>query len=105
MAMDAATRASLEILTRSRDGGTVTDPAIQRHTHDQRNPGARLLGSWLAAPLVSAPDALRAQARRLGLSRTPNPPALAAALRTGPSRRAGHGARAGAAGARPRHAA
>ncbi len=48
--MDAATRASLEIL-RARDGGTTHSllAAVQRTLTPS---GARLLGAWLAAPLA-----------------------------------------------------
>jgi DNA mismatch repair protein MutS len=50
MAMDAATRASLEI-HRARDGGALhTLLAVVKHTVTPA--GARLLGSWLAAPLT-----------------------------------------------------
>ncbi len=50
MAMDAATRASLEIL-RSRDGGSALTlfAAVNRTLSA---PGARLLGAWLSAPLT-----------------------------------------------------
>ena len=50
MAMDAATRASLEI-TRARDGGTAHTllAAVQRTVTAA---GARLLAEWLAAPLT-----------------------------------------------------
>ena len=55
MAMDAATRASLEI-HRARDGGVLhTLLAAVKHTLTPA--GARLLGAWLAAPLTS-PDAI-----------------------------------------------
>jgi DNA mismatch repair protein MutS len=51
MAMDGATRASLEIL-RNREGGTgLTLQASVGRT--QGAAGARLLGGWLASPLVS----------------------------------------------------
>ncbi|MDE2576999.1 MAG: DNA mismatch repair protein MutS, partial [Rhodospirillales bacterium] len=52
MALDAATRASLEV-TRARDGGTAYTllAAIQRTATAA---GARLLGEWLAAPLTDA---------------------------------------------------
>jgi DNA mismatch repair protein MutS len=58
MAMDAATRASLEI-TRARDGGTIHTllGAVQRTL---TAPGARLLAEWLAAPLTD-PDAIAAR--------------------------------------------
>ena len=52
LAMDAATRASLEI-TRARDGTTEHTllSAVQRTL---TQPGARLLGHWLSAPLTGA---------------------------------------------------
>ena len=52
--MDAATRASLEIL-RARDGGTTHTlvTAVQRTLTP---PGARLLAAWLAAPLSDPPS-------------------------------------------------
>lgn len=52
LAMDAATRASLEIL-RARDGGTdhTLFSAVDRTV---TAPGARLLSQWLAAPLTDA---------------------------------------------------
>ncbi len=78
MAMDAATRASLEIL-RSRDGGTAL--TLQSSvTRTIGNPGARLLGSWLAAPLVSAPAVA---ARQDGWAYLVAEPARLAALRAG----------------------
>ena len=50
LAMDAATRASLEI-HRARDGGTAhTLLASMKHTLTP--PGARLMSNWLAAPLT-----------------------------------------------------
>jgi DNA mismatch repair protein MutS len=52
MEMDAATRASLEIL-RTREGGeTLTLFASVNHTLTQ--PGARALSGWLSAPLTDA---------------------------------------------------
>ena len=58
MAMDAATRASLEI-HRARDGGTLhTLLAAVKHTLTPA--GTRLLGAWLSAPLTS-PDAIMAR--------------------------------------------
>ena len=56
MALDAATRASLEI-TRARDGGTAHTlvSAVQRTL---TAPGHRLLAAWLGAPLLD-PDAIR----------------------------------------------
>jgi DNA mismatch repair protein MutS len=58
MAMDGATRASLEIL-RNREGGTgLTLQASVSRTLGAA--GARLLGGWLAAPLVS-PAAIAAR--------------------------------------------
>ena len=58
MEMDAATRASLEIV-RARDGGTAL--SLQASvTRTLGAPGARKLGSWLSAPLMS-PAAIAAR--------------------------------------------
>ena len=64
LAMDAATRASLEI-TRARDGGTAHTllAAVQRTL---TAPGARLLAAWLAAPLTD--PAAMAAAGGMGLA-------------------------------------
>src|ERR1019366_2648418 len=83
MAMDAATRASLEI-HRARDGGVLhTLLATVKHTVTPA--GARLLGSWLAAPLT---DPASLTARQDAWSwMVANPQAtirLRAALRTAP---------------------
>jgi len=83
MAMDAATRASLEI-HRARDGGILhTLLAAVKHTVTPA--GARLLGSWLAAPLT---DPIAITARQDAWSwMLANPQAtirLRAALRTAP---------------------
>jgi DNA mismatch repair protein MutS len=51
MAMDAATRASLEI-HRARDGGVLHTLLVAAVKHTVTPAGARLLGSWLAAPLT-----------------------------------------------------
>jgi DNA mismatch repair protein MutS len=61
LAMDAATRASLEI-TRARDGGTEHTllAAVQRTV---TQPGARTLTAWLSAPLT---DAARIATRQAG---------------------------------------
>ena len=58
LAMDPATRASLELL-RTRDGGTSHSlfAAVDRTV---TAPGARLLGAWIAAPLT-APEAVAAR--------------------------------------------
>ena len=53
LAMDAATRASLEI-TRARDG-TTTHTLLTAVQCTLTQPGARLLAAWLGAPLTSAP--------------------------------------------------
>ena len=50
MAMDAATRASLEVL-RARDGGTALT-LLASVTRTLTAPGSRLLASWIAAPLT-----------------------------------------------------
>ena len=50
MAMDAATRASLELL-RARDGGTALT-LVASVTRTLSAPGARLLAAWIAAPLM-----------------------------------------------------
>ena len=50
MAMDAATRASLE-LTRARDGGTVLT-LLASVNRTASAPGARLLANWVSAPLT-----------------------------------------------------
>jgi DNA mismatch repair protein MutS len=76
LAMDAATRASLEI-ARARDGGTdhTLLAAVQRTASAA---GARLLGEWLAAPLT---DAAAIAARQDGWSWLVAEPARARALR------------------------
>ena len=76
MAMDAATRASLEILT-ARDGGkTLTLFASVNRTLSAA--GARLLAGWLAAPLTD-PAAIAARQDFWGFLNTE--PALLADLR------------------------
>lgn len=77
LAMDAATRASLEI-TRARDGGTehTLFAAVQR-TLTQA--GARTLAAWLSAPLT-APAAIGA--RQDAWTQLLADPAAAAALRS-----------------------
>jgi DNA mismatch repair protein MutS len=83
MAMDAATRASLEIL-RNREGGTSLT-LLSSVGRTLGAPGARLLGSWLAAPLVS-PQAIVARQDGWGFMLA-NPDRLAAlrnALRGAP---------------------
>ena len=52
LAMDAATRASLEI-TRARDG-TTEHTLLSAAQRTLTQPGARLLAQWLSAPLTSA---------------------------------------------------
>ncbi len=83
MAMDAATRASLEI-HRARDGGTQhTLLATVKHTLTPA--GTRLLSLWLAAPLTD-PDKIAARQDAWSWM-VANPPAashLRAALRTAP---------------------
>jgi DNA mismatch repair protein MutS len=54
LAMDAATRASLEI-TRARDG-TTEHTLLTATQRTLTQPGARLLAAWLAAPLTSLAD-------------------------------------------------
>ncbi len=76
MAMDAATRASLELL-RARDGGTdLTLLASVSRTLSA--PGARLLAAWIACPLTE-PTAIAA--RQDGWSFLAAEPARLAALR------------------------
>ena len=58
MAMDAATRASLELLT-ARDGGQALT-LVAAVTRTLTAPGARLLAGWLAAPLTD-PAAIAAR--------------------------------------------
>jgi DNA mismatch repair protein MutS len=58
MAMDAATRASLELLV-ARDGGTALT-LIASVTRTLCAPGARLLAGWVAAPLMD-PAAIAAR--------------------------------------------
>ncbi len=77
LAMDAATRASLDIL-RARDGSddyTVLNAVDRTVTA----PGARLLAAWLAAPLT---DAGAIASRQLGWVRLVAEPAVCAQLRT-----------------------
>jgi DNA mismatch repair protein MutS len=74
--MDSATRASLELL-RARDGGTAPTlfSAINRTLSA---PGARLLGSWIAAPLID-PAAISARQDFWGFLNTE--PAMLADMR------------------------
>jgi DNA mismatch repair protein MutS len=83
MAMDAATRASLEI-HRARDGGGLhTLLAVVKRTVTPA--GARLLGSWLAAPLTdSAAIATRQDAWSWMQANAQAAIRLRAALRTTP---------------------
>ena len=80
LAMDAATRASLEIL-RARDGGTTHTllAAVQRTS---TAPGARMLAEWLSAPLTD-PGAIAARQDGWGwlLTEPERLAALRAALR------------------------
>jgi DNA mismatch repair protein MutS len=83
MDMDAATRASLEIL-RNREGGTSLT-LLSSVSRTQGAPGARLLGSWLAAPLVSPAAIAARQDGWAFLIANPGPlAALRAALRGAP---------------------
>jgi DNA mismatch repair protein MutS len=83
MAMDAATRASLEI-HRARDGGVLhTLLAAVKHTVTPA--GARLLGGWLAAPLTDpAAITARQDAWSWMLANTQAAIRLRAALRAAP---------------------
>ncbi|HEX4259826.1 MAG TPA: DNA mismatch repair protein MutS [Acetobacteraceae bacterium] len=76
MALDAATRASLE-LTRARDGGTAHTllAAVQRTLTAA---GTRLLGAWIAAPLT---DAIAIAARQDAWAFLVAQPEAAASLR------------------------
>jgi DNA mismatch repair protein MutS len=77
LAMDAATRASLEI-TRARDGSTEhTLLSATQRTLTQ--PGARLLANWLSAPLTSAAAIM---ARQESWSRLRDDPGALINLRT-----------------------
>jgi DNA mismatch repair protein MutS len=77
MAIDAATRASLEI-TRARDGGSAhTLRAVVDRTRTAA--GARLLADWLAAPLT---DPAAIAARQDGWRWLLETPRIAAELRT-----------------------
>jgi DNA mismatch repair protein MutS len=83
LAMDAATRASLEIL-RARDGGTLHTllAAVQRTLTAS---GARLLAGWLAAPLADpAAIAARQDAWSWLLANPDRAGRLRAALRAAP---------------------
>jgi DNA mismatch repair protein MutS len=83
MALDAATRASLEI-HRARDGGVLhTLLAAVKHTVTPA--GARLLGSWLAAPLTNpAAITARQDAWSWMLANAQSTTRLRGALRTAP---------------------
>ncbi len=76
MAMDAATRASLELL-RARDGGTALT-LVASVTRTLSAPGARLLAAWIAAPLT---DPAAIAARQDGWTFLIAEPARLAALR------------------------
>ncbi len=77
LAMDAATRASLEI-TRARDGGSE-HTLLASVGRTLTAPGARLLAGWLSAPLT---DAAAIAARQDGWSSLLRDPAGVATLRT-----------------------
>jgi DNA mismatch repair protein MutS len=83
MAMDAATRASLEI-HRARDGGSLhTLLAAVKHTVTPA--GTRLLGSWLAAPLTDPASVIARQDAWSWMLANPQATIrLRAALRTAP---------------------
>ena len=76
MAMDAATRASLEI-TRARDGGSA-HTLLSATGRTLTAPGARLLATWVSAPLL---DPARIAARQDGWTWLLAQPAALAALR------------------------
>ncbi len=76
MAMDAATRASLELL-RARDGTTALT-LLASVTRTLSAPGARLLAAWVAAPLL---DPAAIAARQDGWTWLIAEPALLAELR------------------------
>jgi DNA mismatch repair protein MutS len=83
LALDAATRASLEV-TRARDGGTAHTllAAVQRTCTAA---GARLLSAWLSAPLTDPPAIAARQDGWAWLLDTPEAAAaLRAALRAAP---------------------
>jgi DNA mismatch repair protein MutS len=83
MAMDAATRASLEI-HRARDGGTL-HTLLSAVKHTVTPAGARLMGAWLAAPLTDpAAIAGRQDAWSWMLANPQLTIRLRAALRTAP---------------------
>ncbi len=77
MAMDAATRASLELLT-ARDGGQALT-LVASVTRTLTAPGARLLAGWIAAPLT---DPAAIAARQDGWGFLIATPPLLATLRT-----------------------
>ena len=77
LAMDAATRASLEIV-RARDG-SVEHTLLAAVDRTVTAPGARMLAGWLSAPLT---DAARVAARQDAWMRLLNEPAVCAQVRT-----------------------
>ncbi len=82
LAMDAATRASLEIL-RARDGGPHCLLATVQRTVTA--PGARLLAAWLSAPLTDPATIVRRQDAWSWLRANPETTdRLRSALRTAP---------------------
>ena len=85
LAMDAATRASLEI-QRARDGGDAAHAARRGAAHADRRRARALLAGWLAAPLTD-PAAIAGAAGRLVLAARQSamrPTRLRAALRAAP---------------------
>ncbi len=100
LAMDAATRASLEI-TRARDGG-VSHTLLAAADRTLTAPGARCLANWLSAPLTD-PAAIAARQDAWAAAEPGTRRGRRAA--PGPARRAGRHPRAGPAIARPRRPA
>ncbi len=83
LAMDAATRASLEI-TRARDG-SAEHTLLAAVSRTVTAPGGRMLAAWLSAPLTDAAAIARAAGRLVRLLAEPRPaPALRTALRGAP---------------------
>ncbi len=83
LAMDAATRASLEI-TRARDGG-VSHTLLAAADRTLTAPGARALANWLSAPLTDPPAIAARQDAWAALNQEPDAAgALRQALRGAP---------------------
>jgi DNA mismatch repair protein MutS len=82
LAMDAATRASLELLT-SR-AGSESGSLLAAIKRTVSAPGARLLSAWLAAPLNDLPALHARQTAWLALRDTAAAPPLRATLRGAP---------------------